>query len=268
MSAPEALHEKWRKVYPQFDNNTGRYGGVGMGKDKIVKNPIAGFAAMMENLDNQVGELLAELKELGIYDNTIVLFTSDNGAHCEGGHKPNFWNSNGPYRGIKRALYEGGVHTPMLVQWPKVIKPGRKTEEITAFWDWLPTFAELAGGKLPDGYGDGISLVPLLSGQTEKQMHHKFLYWEFTEGRPRKAIRSGNWKAIWWYAPDGTTVQKRELFDLSQDIGEKRNIAASHPEKMQELERMRDASHTDSDVFLFRGRVRHRAPAKKHDGHK
>ena len=255
MSAPEKMHEKWRRVYPQFDNVIGRYGGVGMGKDRQVRNPIAAFAAMMENLDNQVGELIAELKKLGVYDNTMILFTSDNGAHHEGGHRPDFWDSNGPYRGHKRDLYEGGVHTPMLVQWPKVIPAGSQTDEISAFWDWLPTFAELAGTKVPAGWKmDGISLAPLLTGKPANQKHHKYIYWEFVEGKPRKAVRSGKWKAIWWYAPDGKTIKKSELFDVSKDIGEKNNIAAGHPEKMQELARMREAAHADSDIYLFKGR--------------
>jgi arylsulfatase A-like enzyme len=161
-------------------------------------------------------------------------------------------------------LYEGGIHTPMLVQWPKVIKPGSRTDEISAFWDWLPTFAELAGVKVPQSWHtDGISLVPVLTGQPQTQQHHKYLYWEFTEGKPRKAVRSGAWKAIWWYAPDGKTVTKTELFDLSQDVGEKNNMAASHPEKVSELARARDAAHTDSDIYIFKGRGRVTRPRSK-----
>jgi arylsulfatase A-like enzyme len=252
MSAPPALHEKWRKVYPQFDKVIGKYGGKDFGKDKRVINPIAGFAAMMENLDNQVGNLLEELKKLGISKNTIVIFTSDNGAHHEGGHQPKFWNSNGPLKGFKRDLYEGGVRTPMIVSWPKVIKPGSTTDEISAFWDWLPTFADITGEKLPeDADIDGVSILPTLMGKPNLQKHHKYLYWEFTERGPKKAVRSGNWKAIWFYQPNGKKIKKVELYDLSKDIEEENNLAEKYPEKMQELEKMRDKAHTDSPFFRF-----------------
>ena len=264
MSAPPALHEKWRKIYPQFDKVIGRYGGKNCGKDKQVINPIAGFAAMMENLDNQVGGLIGELKKLGIYDNTIIIFTSDNGAHREGGHQPSFWDSNGHYRGLKRDLYEGGIITPMLVSWPAKIKPESVTGELSAFWDWLPTFAEIAGVKLPENYKtDGVSLVPTLTGDPEKQEHHKYLYWEFTERGPKKAIRSSNWKAVWFYEPDGVTVKKQELYDLSKDIGEQDNVADKYPEKMQELEKMRDNAHSDSPFFQFRGNIKNKEKKKK-----
>ncbi len=253
MTAPQALHEKWCKVYPEFNETIGKYGGVGMGKDREIRNPIAGFAAMMENLDNQVGTLIAELKQLGVYENTIIVFTSDNGAHREGGHQPDFWNSNGPFRGIKRALYEGGVHVPLLVSWPKQIAPGSGSDHICAFWDWLPTFAELGGASLPtDAQIDGISMVPLLTGKADQQQKHQYLYWEFTEGKPRKAVRAGKWKAIRTYAPDGKTLVKSELFDLEADLGETTNLAEKYPEKTQELERMMDAAHGDSESYLFR----------------
>lgn len=261
MSAPEELHEKWCKVYPQFNDQIGRYNGVGMGKDREVRNPIAAFAAIMENLDNQVGALVVELKELGVYENTIIIFTSDNGAHSEGGHDPKFWNSNGDFRGLKRDLYEGGVHVPLLVSWPDYIKPGSRSKHISAFWDWLPTFAQLSGATIPDdAVIDGVSMVPLLVGKPKQQEAHPYLYWEFMEGAPRKAIRAGKWKAIWFYKADGTTLVKSELFDLDADIGETKNLVQQYPEKMQELARMRDAAHSDSEFFLFR---RGRAPVPK-----
>ena len=132
MHAPKDLHEKWRKVYPQFDNKVRNYGGRGTPK---VINPIAGFAAMMENLDNQVVELLALLKTLNIDENTIVVFASDNGGHRAGGHDGIFWNSCGPLRGYKRDLYEGGIRVPGLVRWPGVISPGSVTDFVSTAWD-------------------------------------------------------------------------------------------------------------------------------------
>lgn len=252
MTAPQDLHEKWCKVYPEFNDKVGRYGGVGMGKDGQIRNPIAGFAAMMENLDNQVGELVAELKKLDVYEDTLIIFTSDNGTHREGGHNPDFWNSNGPFRGHKRALYEGGIHAPLLVSWPKKIEPGSTSDHICAFWDWLPTLAEIGGAKVPSKTEiDGISMVPLLTGKGDRQKTHKYLYWEFTEGKPRKAVRAGKWKAIRTYASDGETLVKSELFDLENDVGETTNLAETYPEKAQELERMMDAAHADSEFYHF-----------------
>lgn len=255
MAAPQELHEKWCSIYPQFNDTIGNYGGRDMGKDRRIRNPVAGFAAMMENLDNQVGALIHELKVLDIYENTLIIFTSDNGAHKEGGHKPDFWNSNGPYQGHKRSLYEGGIHVPLLVSWPSQIRPGTQTDHLSAFWDWLPTFTELAGVPVPvEAEIDGLSMAPLLTQDQARQKTHKFLYWEFTEGVPRKALRSGDWKLILSYAPDGITIKKTELFNLKKDTAESRNLFQGHPEKVQELTAGIQASQTPSDTFPFRGR--------------
>jgi len=252
MSAPRELHEKWRKIYPQFDKRIGRYADKDA-PDCCVTNPIAGFAAMMENLDNQIGLLIQELKQLGIYENTLLIFTSDNGAHKEGGHDPRFWNSNGDYRGLKRDLYEGGVRTPMLISWPRYISPGTTTDKLSAFWDWLPTFAELAGVKLPDSIKiDGISLAPILTGnKKEKQDSHRYLFWEFTEGTPKMAVRFRHWKAIWFYEKDGRTLKQAELYNLDKDPGEKNNLTAIYPEILKELAKFRDTAHSESAAFPF-----------------
>jgi len=143
MQAPKELHDKYRKLYPQFEDKVAEYGGA------TVQNPVAAFPAMVEHLDNGVGQVLALLKELGLEDDTVVLFTSDNGAHREGGHDPDFWNSNGPLRGLKRDLYEGGIRTPLLARWPGRIKAGTSSDHISAFWDMLPTFCESAGAAGP-----------------------------------------------------------------------------------------------------------------------
>jgi len=198
MHAPKELHEKWRKKFPQFDKKIGKY-GAGKGEEcPPVVNPIAGFAAMMEHLDDEVGEVLDLLKELGVDDNTLVMFASDNGAHLEGGHDPNFWNSTGSLRGHKRDMHEGGIRTPMLARWPAVIKAGRTTDHAGAFWDVLPTVAEMIGQPVPE-QSDGISFLPTLRGETAKQKAHDYLYWEFTKGKDQKifsrAVRKGKWKA-------------------------------------------------------------------------
>lgn len=249
MSAPEALHLKWRKVYPEFDAVVGRYGGFGMGKDREVRNPIAGFAAMIENVDNQVGELLAELKVLGIDDNTLIVFSSDNGAHHEGGHNPEFWDSNGPLRGLKRSLTEGGIRTPMLMRWPARIKAGRRTDHVSAFWDFLPTFADLVGQEIPGNVAiDGISMRPLILGKPEEQAQHNILYWAFNEGVAKQAVRRGKWKLI-RYRNNETGNHKVELYDLQKDIGEEHDRVADFPEVVAECLKLMDAEHIESPHY-------------------
>ncbi|VGO14654.1 Arylsulfatase [Pontiella desulfatans] len=246
MHAPPELHEKWRKVYPQFDSKIGKYGA---GKDDPcppVTNPIAGFAAMMENLDNQVGTLLDMLKELGIDNNTIVLFASDNGCHHEGGHNPEFWDSNGPLRGIKRDLYEGGIRTPFLVRWPGTVKAGSTSDHLSAFQDILPTMAELTGQPVP-GQADGKSIAPLLQGG--KQPEHDHLYFEFIRGKSgpysARALRQGNWKAVQLSVKNqGKQMLPIELYNLETDLGEENNVAAQHPEIVERMARLMDEAHT------------------------
>lgn len=240
MHAPRDLHDKYRKKYPQFENTIGRYAGSN------VQNPVAAFAAMMEHLDNGVGEILAMLKELGIDSNTIVIFTSDNGPHREGGHDPIFFNSDGPLRGYKRDLYEGGIRVPMLVRWPGHIKAGSETDLISAFWDVLPTCTELAGVKTPAGT-DGISFVPtLLKGG--KQQTHPYLYWEFHEQGGKQAVRLDKWKGVRLNVcnnPDGPI----ELYDLSNDPGEEKNIADEHSEIVQKMKTIMKNARTPNAVF-------------------
>jgi arylsulfatase A-like enzyme len=264
MSAPEALHAKWRKVYPEFEEVVGRYGGMGMGKDAKVTNPIAGFAAMIENVDNQVGELLAELKALGIDKNTLVIFTSDNGAHHEGGHKPEFWDSNGPLRGLKRSLTDGGIRTPMLMRWPAAIEAGRRTAHISAFWDFLPTFADMAGQKIPGkAEVDGISMLPVITGMTANQKKHKVLYWAFNEGGAKQAIRFGKWKLI-RYRSNADGKHKVVLYDLEKDIGENKDLSGELPEIVSECVKLMDAEHRESPYYPIENTAaRKRKPSGK-----
>ena len=248
MHAPKEMHEKWRKVYPQFDKSIGKYGAGPDNECPDVKNSIAGFAAMMENLDNQIGGILESLKELGIDDNTIVLFSSDNGAHKEGGHKPEFWDSNGPYKGIKRDLYEGGIHTPFLARWPGKIKAGTDSTHLSAHWDILATMAELTGQAVPK-QSSGISMVPTLLGKKAEQKSHQHLYFEFIQGRSKtytaRALRMGNWKAVQRSEKNrGQKFFPIELYDLSKDIGEQDNLAKKHPEQVRKMEKLMDEAHT------------------------
>jgi arylsulfatase A len=207
----------------------------------------AAFASMVKELDDYVGELMDKLKELGLEKNTIVVFTSDNGPHLEGGGDPDYFNSNGVLKGYKRDLYEGGIRTPMIVKWPGKVKAGSKSDHISAFWDIMPTIAEITGAKSAPGI-DGISFLPALTGKEQKQ--HEYLYWEFHEQGGKVAIRTGNWKAVKRdidKIPQGVT----ELYDLSADIGETKNIASSNPEIVLKIEAIMKQAHTSSEVFPF-----------------
>lgn len=241
MHAPKELHKKWRQVFPEFDNKIGKYKAGPDEPCPDVINPIAGFAAMMENLDNEVGNILTLLKTLDIDDNTLVMFSSDNGAHKEGGHDPTFWNSTGGLRGHKRDMHEGGIRTPMLARWPGVIKPGQTTDHLSSFQDVLPTIADLVGQPIPQ-QNDGISFLPTLRGGADDQQPHDYLYWEFCKGTTQKifsqAVRQGKWKA---YRQSGKPL---EVFDLKDDPFETNDLAKSMPDMVQKMEAIMTAAHT------------------------
>ena len=222
MHVPEEYSAPFRKKFPQFEDRIGKYRGP------KVKNPIAAFAGMMTKVDEEVGRILALLKELDIDENTIVLFSSDNGPHRESGHDPVFFNSNGGLRGFKRDLYEGGIRTPLIARWPGRIEKESTSLHISAHWDLLPTFCELAGAHTPE-HVDGLSLVPTLLGQSGNQKQHEYLYWEFFERGGKRAVRFGSWKAVQQNLhknADGPI----EIFDLSTDLAETNDVAASRPE--------------------------------------
>lgn len=202
--------------------------------------PRATFAAMVTRLDRQVGDLLRLLDELGIADNTLVIFTSDNGPHVEGGHEESFFDSNGPFRGHKRDMYEGGIRVPMIARWPGRIAAGRIVDQPFAAWDILPTLSELAGVNPPVGV-DGLSMVPILLGRPGQQ-RHEYLYWEFSEGRPVQAVRAGDWKAIHTFA-DKERPARTELYNLAADPGETTNLAAEEPLVTERLRRYMAEAH-------------------------
>jgi len=207
----------------------------------------AAFAAMIKQLDDYVGEIMEKLCELGLEKNTIIFFASDNGPHLEGGADPYYFDSNGPLRGYKRDLYEGGIRTPLLVKWPEKIKAGSTSDHISAFWDMMPTLAEISGTELTE-QTDGISFLPGLLGK--KQKEHEYLYWEFHEQGGKTAARMGNWKAMKLNInqdPRGET----ELYDLSKEIGETSNIASSHPDIVKRMEEIMKQAHTSSEIFTF-----------------
>jgi len=210
--------------------------------------PHATFAAMVSRLDLYLGQILAKLKEKGLDENTLIIFTSDNGPHHEGGGDPDFFNSNGGFWGVKRDLYEGGIRIPFIAEWPGHIKAGTKSDYIGAFWDILPTFVSLAKGNIPQD-SDGISIVPVLTNKGQ-QPSHDFLYWEFHEKGGSQAVRKGNWKAIRLNASK-RQGQVNELYDLSKDPSEKHNIASQYPEIVKELSAIIDKEHISSSLFPF-----------------
>jgi len=242
MQVPVDDHDPWREKFPQFEGKVGKYANT------QVTNPVAAFAGMMTRLDRDIGRILDLLKELGIDDNTLVIFTSDNGPHKEGGHDPIFFDSNGPLNGFKRDLTDGGIRVPHLARWPGKIKAGTESDHISAHWDLLPTAAEMIGVEPPAGL-DGISYLPELLGK--EQAEHDFLYWEFFERGGKRAVRQGKWKAVQndlHKNPDGPIM----LFDLDKDLGETTNLAAEHPEKVKAMKQLMIESHTDSEIFVVK----------------
>jgi len=212
------------------------------------ENSHAAFAAMVTLLDKQVGEIVGRLEELGISENTLIVFSSDNGPHQEGGADPDYFNSNGVYKGYKRDLYEGGIHVPMIVKWPRMIQAGSSTDHVSAFWDVMPTFADIADAELRT-VTDGISFLPALLGD-KNQEQHEYLYWEFHEKGGRLAVRKGNWKGVKYDVlkqPDASI----ELYDLSMDPSETNNLASDYPEIVTELTDIMMHARTESEVFQF-----------------
>ena len=201
------------------------------------------LAGMISRLDAHVGEVMALLKELGVEKNTVVFFTSDNGAQSggkDGGwtDMTDFFQGNGPLRGYKGRWYEGGIRVPMIVRWPGRVRPGTTTKHICGFWDVLPTLAEIAGIEAPANV-DGISFVPTLTGQV-RQKQHEAIYWEYPsrKGGISRAARMGRFKAI-QNRPDGPV----EIYDLEADIGETKNIASSRPDVVEKITKFMDRSH-------------------------
>jgi len=209
--------------------------------------PKATYAGMVTRLDWEVGQLLEKLDQLKLSDNTLIVFMSDNGSMNEGGFNRNWFNSSGPLRGGKRDLYEGGVRSPMIAYWPGKIKPGT-SDQITASWDMLPTFAELAGAKY-DHAVDGLSIVPTLIGSGD-QPQHDYLYWEFHEQGGKQAVRIGNWKGVRLNCKE-VADGPIELYDLSKDVGEQSDVAAQHPDIVREMRRAMAEAHVPHPEYPF-----------------
>lgn len=211
------------------------------------EHPRATHAAMVVRIDRYVGQIVEKLKETGVYDNTLIVFTSDNGPHREGGADPDFFNSNGIYRGYKRDLYEGGIRVPTVVAWKNRVPAGKESDFAFAFWDYLPTFAELLKVPHPETL-DGISLLPELLGK-KGEKERSYFYFEFQELGGRQAVIKGSWKLLHQNIRNGGTY---ELYNLASDPSENHNLLNIYPEKAEELkEIMRNARTENPHWPLF-----------------
>ncbi len=212
--------------------------------------PHATFAGMVSRLDRDVGRILDLLRELGIAEDTLVIFSSDNGPTSAGGADPKFFDGNGPLRGIKFEMYEGGIRCPFIAWRPGTIAPGSESTHISAHWDMLPTFAELAGIKPPSGL-DGISMEPLLSGKPADQKTHTHLYWESYSGGGQQAVRRGPWKAVRHKVLQGPT-KTVELYNLDTDLAETTDVAEQYPEIAAEMSQLMQSSHTPNEHYAWK----------------
>lgn len=225
----------------------------GWGRYHATLHTHAQFAAMITRLDAYVGEIMNKLKEKGLEKNTLLIFSSDNGPHEEGGADPKFFGRDGKLRGIKRSCHEGGIRVPFIVHWPGHIAPHQTSDHILAFYDVIPTFCELLGVRnfkktylnrnIENDCFDGISFAPTLKGQPRKQKKHDFLYWEFHETN-QISVRRGDWKL---YVEKG----KCHLYNLATDLHEDHDVAAEYPEIVKELKQIVAEQHTPSHVEMF-----------------
>jgi len=207
--------------------------------------PNKGYAAMISRMDADVGRLLSRLKQLGLDERTIVFFSSDNGPQKEGGNDPTFFASSGPWRGIKRDLYEGGIRVPLIARWPKHIAPGTVSWHVGYFGDFMATAAALAGVK-PPAKLDSISFLPTLLGRANRQPTHDYLYWEFYErGFSQAVLIDGRWKAI--RLKD--TSQPIAIYDLKNDPGESNDVSSQNGRILKKAARLMQAAHQPSELW-------------------
>jgi arylsulfatase len=216
-----------------------------------ARYPHATYAAMISYLDENVGKLVQQLKDLGVYDNTLIIFTSDNGPTYNGGTDSPWFDSGGPYKSeygwAKGFTNEGGIHIPMVAAWPGHIKPGTESDHISAFWDVMPTLCEIAEIDAPKGI-DGISFLPSLLG--EEQTSHDHLYWEFPSYSGQQAVRMGKWKGIRKNIFKGNMTI--ELYNLEDDIQEQNDVAAENPEVVKQIEEIMKKEHVTAKSERFR----------------
>lgn len=210
-----------------------------------VRYPHATYAAMISYLDEQITQLINHLKERGLYENTVIFFTSDNGPAWSAGTDPEWFESASPFRGSegygKGSLNEGGIRVPLIAFWPGTVKPGTVTDHVSAFQDFMPTICSIAGVEIP-AETDGLSFLPVMTGK--KQEKHEYLYWEFPEYGGQQAVITGKYKALRKGMHNGNTVFK--LYDLENDVQETTDISADHPEIMSKVQEIARKEHHTS----------------------
>lgn len=254
MPPEDDLMKKYRGQFEETPYSRGEKAGdyTPLKKSRVgycsQPEPHAAFAATVSRLDKYVGDVLALVDSLGIREHTIIIFASDNGPHREGGGDPNFFASNGPFRGYKRDLYEGGLRVPMIASCPGFIPANSQSNHISTFWDVLPTFAELLGTRVPLET-DGISMLPTLLDRGQ-QKEHDYLYWEFHEDGGKAAVRMGDWKGVLLGVIDNPEA-KIELYNLATDIHENYNVADEYPEIVSQITKIMHMTHTPSPIFHF-----------------
>ncbi|MGI8783944.1 MAG: arylsulfatase [Acidobacteriota bacterium] len=210
-------------------------------------HPRAAYAAMVTRLDRSVGRIAKLIDELSLGDDTVILFSSDNGPTHDGvgGSDSEFFASAGPFRGLKGSLYEGGIRAPLIARWRGKIKPGSVSDLPSVSYDVLPTLCEISGSAVPEDT-DGVSFLPTLLGR-RNQSKHEYLYWEFAGYGGQQAVRWGDWKGVRQNLHKGET--KIELYNLARDVGERKDVAAAHPEIVARIARIMAANHEKSEVF-------------------
>ena len=246
---PLQAPEKWIRHYVKKFGTEEPY--VGQKGYFPCRYPRATYAAMISYWDEQIGGLVQKLKDLGLYENTLIIFTSDNGPTFNGGSDSPFFDSARPYKSElgwgKGSLREGGIRTPMIACWPDKIKPGTSSDLLSAFWDMMPTMCDIAGVKSPKT--DGISMLPTFLGKDKKQKLHEFLFWEFPESGGQKAVRMGKWKAFVGKIRKGN--RKVQLYDLSVDPREQNDIADLHPDIVEKALQIFRDEHQDPEIKSF-----------------
>ncbi len=215
---------------------------------RYEEEPVATMAGMIARADWEIGQILLKLEDLGILENTVIFFASDNGPHSAGGHNAELFNGNGMLRGEKRDLYEGGIRVPHVVSWKGVVQAGSSSNHVSAFWDFLPTACEIAGIPVPENI-NGISYLPTLLGNSEEQAIHEYLYWEFYEQGGKRATRFGDWKAVQLFMDKGGYAI--ELYNLDKDVRERYNIASNHPDIVAQAEAIFKDAHVPSPVVSW-----------------
>ncbi|MEL4309002.1 arylsulfatase [Joostella sp. CR20] len=238
--------EETPRITPKFDYDAEPFIIPGY---QSQPKPRTTYATMVSRVDAYVGEVVAELENQGVLDNTIVIFTSDNGPHVEGGNDPEFFDSNGVLRGHKRDLYEGGIRVPLIVSWNGKVQPNTKTDAVTGFVDIMATLADILDVEAPEN--EGVSFYPTLLGDIQSDLNERILSWEFYEANGRRALRMGKWKAVQYHVNKDENGAI-ELYDLSVDVGESNNLATQYPEIIKQVSTYFKEQHIYNPDFKFK----------------